>query len=650
MNKNELDRIVFFSEHDMANGHQLEKAESILKSEIQDDYKDINDILELYNLKKYIDRDLFLKSWSSEDIDSFKVKAISYGKIIGRFIANIDETNFKKILNEVIYSYMDSFWEKFDSQKVFEKISDELLEEALFDNPNLINVILKYKNTVNRYDEVLREFLLNYSNSAEILLSHYEVKNNFQKDILCIPPSLTLDDKENILLDYLSSNDPNINYIKLILNMRNQKSFKITDKTRLKAKRVLSNETDKLFKISASMKYGVNVTFDSNELLSKNVSIDEDQTMHYVYSASYIKSNSDPYSLFLNFKDLFEYLDIENRISLVSNKRNLGTFERIIGLRSKDEYLKGIAFRIAESSSLAQIMGYSKVVEDLGKPLESLLSIIFMEVFPSKYSLPSNARFLVPTATSYLEKIRFLAPEFESALKQFKLYVEDKEIDFELLQISSAPSSIKDIPSLNRNKYIYLNEDNNISVNCSDLLFSDQTLLAYVEPFKEKKYGTFFNLLINEDVKFSSYESFLLPRLNYLLDNNVIHVDKSDSIIFNNPLRVLVLEDLYDNEVASFHHYPEKYQNEILKMAKEDLIYLENSLFSKPEQSYFNYYLNKSEFTNGLDLRNSYLHGTQASSKDEKEHEIAYFTYLKLVILAFLKIDDDLKIYSSISN
>jgi len=77
----------------------------------------------------------------------------------------------------------------------------------------------------------------------------------------------------------------------------------------------------------------------------------------------------------------------------------------------------------------------------------------------------------------------------------------------------------------------------------------------------------------------------------------------------------------------------------------EKIIYFDNSLFSKPEQAYFNYFLNKS-----LDLRNSYLHGTQATPDEIQKHEYAYFTYLKLLILIFLKIEDDLIIYKAVKN
>ena len=79
-------------------------------------------------------------------------------------------------------------------------------------------------------------------------------------------------------------------------------------------------------------------------------------------------------------------------------------------------------------------------------------------------------------------------------------------------------------------------------------------------------------------------------------------------------------------------------------MALENIIYFGSSLFSKPEQAYFNYYLNKSDFTNGLDLRNSYLHGTQAAPNETHKHEYSYFTYLKLLFLVMLKIEDDLLI------
>jgi hypothetical protein len=187
-------------------------------------------------------------------------------------------------------------------------------------------------------------------------------------------------------------------------------------------------------------------------------------------------------------------------------------------------------------------------------------------------------------------------------------------------------------------------------VGCSNLFFSDQTLLDYVEPFKEEKYHTFFDLLVNEQVIFSNYEEYQKPQLNYLIDRNFIEISSDGFIQVAKPARLFIFKDLYDNEFSSFYRYPIEFQKEALQMRNENIVFFESSLFSKSEQSYFNYFLNKSEFTNGLDLRNSYLHGTQANPEEIEKHEYAYFTYLKLLVLILLKIDDDLQISNAIKS
>lgn len=72
-------------------------------------------------------------------------------------------------------------------------------------------------------------------------------------------------------------------------------------------------------------------------------------------------------------------------------------------------------------------------------------------------------------------------------------------------------------------------------------------------------------------------------------------------------------------------------------MEQEGLIYFESTLFSKMEQSYLNYYLNRSEFSNGLDLRNRYLHGTQGNPNDNGEHEHYYFIFLRIFDINTIK-------------
>jgi L-fucose mutarotase/ribose pyranase (RbsD/FucU family) len=650
MHNTDLNRVVFHSKEDMAGGYNLQKGEHILRADTKSSYTDINEVLELYNIKKYIDKDLYLRNWTQDDITNFKQKATEYGKAVGRFFVAIDDNNFVSEYENTLRNYVHSFWELVNNQSIFKRISKTNFSHILSNEPHLIHEILIHKGIVEHYDTEIKNFLLTYSQSAEILLSIYEVKDDFGKNQKYLPKSLTVEEKESILSNYLDSADVNYNYIGLIQNARNRNDFKVSDKTRLKAKRLHKSETEKFFAGNNGMRYGVSVSFPENSSKIKDVNIDENSFINYSYSLDFIKQNRDPYLLFQNFIILFEYLDIQRRINLVSKKNKMGVFERIMGVHSQNEYRGGTEFNLLEMTSQIQLAGYIKILSDLGISLENVLHEVFTTSFQEKYEFANNARFSIPSSTSYFEKVRLLAPEFESVLKQFKLFVEDGSIDFELLQISSNPTSIKDIPSLNQNKYIYFNEDNEEAVGCANLFFSDQTLLAYVEPFKEKNYHTFFDLLANEQVKYSNYEEHQKPRIDYLIDKGFINIDSSGIIQVTNPPRVVILRDLYINEVASFYRYSFELRKEAQQMEAEKIIYFGNSLFSKSEQAYFNYFLNKSEFTNGLDLRNSYLHGTQATPDEIQKHEYAYFTYLKLLILTFLKIEDDLIIYKAVKN
>jgi hypothetical protein len=534
-----------------------------------------------------------------------------------------------------------------NNQGVYKRISPKSIKSILNKEPHEIRRILAFKTLVRYYDNALKECLLSYPQSAEILLTVYEVKKDFSREKLILPESLSVQEKDDIVSRYIDLDNSNPNYYPLIQNSRNKGDFRISDKTRLKAKRKHREETARLFDERTNValtKYGVSITFPENATKIKDGHI-EGLTAHYAYSLDFIREDNSAYSLYLNFKFLFEYVDKQNRINLVSKVSQMGVFERVAGLRSQNEYVTGFGFNLTMMTSQAQIFSYSKIISSFGSSLEEVLELVFTSIFAEQYGFPSNARISIPsTAYSTLEKVRLLAPEFESALKQYKLFALDGHIDFELLQISSVPSTMQDVPSLNEKKYIYLNKANLEVVGCVNLFFSDQTLLSYVEPCKDKSYRNFFDLLSNEEVLYENYETHQKPEINYLIEKGFVTKDEQNRLGFANHLRMLILKDLYENEVASYYHFPEEIRLEIDRMFGENIIHYDNSLFSKPEQDYFNYHLNKQEFTNGFDLRNSYLHGTQANPDETEKHENAYLTYLKLLTLAFLKMEDDLMI------
>ena len=63
---------------------------------------------------------------------------------------------------------------------------------------------------------------------------------------------------------------------------------------------------------------------------------------------------------------------------------------------------------------------------------------------------------------------------------------------------------------------------------------------------------------------------------------------------------------------------------------------MKNATKTKP---HMNYILNKAEFSDGLDLRNKYVHGT-GSNIEEVNHQ-NYIEILKIMILIIIKINEE---------
>ena len=238
---------------------------------------------------------------------------------------------------------------------------------------------------------------------------------------------------------------------------------------------------------------------------------------------------------------------------------------------------------------------------------------------------------------SYFEKCRTILPEIDRIFKQYNTLIEDGIIDHELIQMSSSSFKSKDIKSFNKKKYVYSTSD--WYKTASFLLFSDQSNIFYL-PDKEFKYNNFFNLITCEKLTRKDFQEYQLNRMQWLFESNLIWEGNMGYLEFVDPNIIYVLEELYFNEVMSYWHYPKDIQLLIEELNTLSLVDFEDSLFSRNEQDYLDYYLNKSKFTNGHDIRNKYLHGT--NTNDEKQYELDYYLILKLFVIIVIKINDDL--------
>ena len=603
--------------------------------------------MELYHIKLYIDNEVYPIIWSEQEISVHKETVKKYNKIVYTFFDNINDENIQSVFNSLLFDYTDAFWKLFASSNLIQKISDNSISNIINQKFYIIHQLLKHKPIVSKFKNTIRVSLLNNPQSAEIILEKYEIKKDERKKDINLPDNLTSDDHKAIILNYINYKEANSNYLDIIVK---SKDIKISSHIKLKAKKQYEANFDK-----SNQKE--NVSWFNYEILTKYVSnIDRIKDIvynrnsfllciEYIYSLDYIKQYKDNLTLFKNFITLFDFLDYQGRISLLSLKSDLSTLEKHIGIHHAKDYILGFTFTLKEKTSYLQIVSYHDRLSEIDIKLESVI-IDFVKYLHEKLNLPSNVGLQLPlSGNTYFEKAKFIMPELESFLKRYDLFVENGFVDLDLFELETDGLSFKKLKSLIKNKYVYRNTEHHISQGCMNILFSDQSILLLIDSLIDKNYETFIDLIFHENVKIEDFQEYQKPYVIFLIENNLLKINEDNSLVVSNKTRVLILYDLYKNEVISFHHQSYYHQIEILKMIDEGILLFENSLFTRQEQSYFNFYLNAQEFTNGYQVRNRYAHGKYGDPDKEDEHKYAYFTFLKMIILALLKIEIDLMIY-----
>jgi len=634
--------VKFYSKTDMSGGYYLRKAEQIFNDFDESlKYNDINQIIELYNTCCYLDEGLYLESWSEYQKKKYNEIAKKFKSSIGKCFSKIDEDNIWDIYYQIDSLYNDDFWKLFENFKIYKRLSGEIFKKLLTHDHVSLYDVLACKSIVNYYGIELTEYLLNDNGSAELLLREYaEAKTNNEKKCY-FPKVLGETEKIKIITDYIESDSTNSNYLKLIYETQSTPELPIPDKVKLAAKRMYTKKLNEIFETGVKFSYGAQVSFrnDQDEVVKSGI-VNRDICVSY--SRDWIKQNQDYPTLLNNFIYLFEYTDTQFRVQHVSKTSQMGIFERTLGVKGKKEYLTGTAFNQLQGLAMLQLISYDRELKDINIHIEDLVEWFFRDYLKGEFEVEGFYIKLPSEDSTYLEKCRTLVSEIDSILKQFKLYVEDGEIDHELLQLSSEHLFFKDIPSLIKTKYIYGNSKEYNTA--SFYLFSDQSPLYHIKMYD--KYNKLPQLLCNENLTREEFDEYQRQGIDWLLENKYLYTDKTGYLKLD-LLKVGIIKELFDNEVLCLG-YSELFSKQLEELETKGVIMYESSLFSKPEQNYFNYLLNKAEFSNGLDLRNRYLHGTQ--SNDEKVHEQDYFIFLKIMILIVIKINEEFCLNSELKN
>jgi hypothetical protein len=86
-----MERVKFYSISDFGCGYQLQRAEAVLNEfDEKISITDVNDILELFNIKQFFEQNAYLTTWSESDITRYKGIVGNFQKMIGRFFSDIN--------------------------------------------------------------------------------------------------------------------------------------------------------------------------------------------------------------------------------------------------------------------------------------------------------------------------------------------------------------------------------------------------------------------------------------------------------------------------------------------------------------------------------------------------------------------------------
>jgi len=635
-----FERVKFYSPNDFTCGHNLEKAEKVIKLfSPENEDCDVNHIMELYNIQLFFDNEGRLRKWNDNEYETLKNTVNLFGGTIARFFNKIDNNNVLCILNELGNDSKDinDFWFLFNKYKRYEIVLANIIGELLDFH---ISFILKRKETVSAYGALIADYFISRPSCAEYLVNEFLAMKELAHERFYFPKELDADKKSQVLQNYINCNTANPNYLKLIVTapMQDKNELPLNNQLRLSAKEKLNSYWEEKRKTSPSFGYGTEVVFSKKQEDASNSERLENRTLRMSYSVKWITENIDYPTLLNNFIYLFEYVDERFRSNFISKTSQLGIFERFLGMKGVREYPVGIYFNQMNMLHSLQMVGYCEQLEKVNIQIESIFKWFFEEYLKDEFQVEGFVFHAPSKGTTALERCKLLSIEIESVLKQFFILVTNRKIERDLLEISSTPLRVGDVPSFIAEKYIH--PKNDICKKAIHFLFSDQAGLSYTEKTKEKSYQHFAELLYKEQMYEDDFYDYQKEEINWLVKNGCLFIDESSQVQLNTE-KVGILLDLHNNEVGRLCYFASrpKEMSTLEKMQADGEIEYSTSLFSLSEQRYLNFILNKAEFSNGLDLRNKYLHASH--SLLEKDHESDYAQLLKIMVLTIIKINEE---------
>lgn len=629
-------RIKYFPPTDMACGLYLEKVEEFYKNKDNLKIENLDDALEFYNIYIYFhDSKIHWKRWNNQEVEKYKQFSEELKNLAFQYIAKLNSDNFTEQICNLFFEYFDDLATLLEQTKVYRNIDKGIIQTEFYNKKfNLFWAIIKNKHLSKYYSQEIYNYFESCVESAELIID--SVNRN---DVFI--PEIVKKNQEYFMERYINLPEPNLN--RLITIQEAEFKPSISPKTKLLAKRKAEELNEKYLNENHLFTTEYNLVFVKGQKEKVKYEISKNRKVKITYSQDWIDQHSDYYTLLKNFADMIGYLDNLGRINDIYKPIEDGFTEKLND-SNKGTYKTNNAFKIKNDMSILATNAYDSILYKKNISFEKIINWFITEHLTNDYSLP-KFRFSLPSEKStYAEKCQTLVTSLDSLIKQYKYYVTEKELDFELITMDTQSVEIENLPSLLNKKYVY---GKGIEYqNLVYLLFSDQSDIAHNQKIK-KHYKSFAELITNEKLQRNDFLNFQLNPLNWLFEIGIICADEQGYLNFTDEVTIGILFNLFKDGFIPYWNITDYDREKITELDAKGYVKYSSGFLSEQEADYFNYYLNK-KFTNGLEIRNKYAHGMAQISESEDEQYKDYLIILKLVFIFLLKMDNEVNIYDKI--
>lgn len=438
------------------------KIDNLILTKIVDS---ITELLEIYKLKVWYDTSDTQFPAVKEVFKKQENKLMQLKGYVGKMLSlkSADEW-----MNEYLKSddnqHDKEFYEMFSEYTLWTKLTEEVFKRFLWKGHGSLSVLLKQKKVVDKFSEVIKDNLVN---DEEMLFSNVSMITNLMegKRNIYFPEEFEGGDgfqsMVNKLIDKIDSlNIRDVAFIQPLLDFH-MNEFPLNEETRNRMQQYVSKfwASQKQQGISSITSWQVSINKDQDEPIEMKLN---GRSTHVKISEMWLSSVPEKDFLLTMIVNFVVDQSLRPVSIIHPQKLDNGSgkiYEMIISNKYKGNrmYRDDLPMMMHDNQlnlTIAAIIGY---LRNDNSSIEKLIADYFNRQILEIHGIDGFSMLEVDSTLPTNIKIKLLAIELESILKQFKLLVEYKKIDLNYLAYMEM-LDIDTLPSLIPNKYLQRKE------------------------------------------------------------------------------------------------------------------------------------------------------------------------------------------------